>query len=637
MTPGAWTGAKRLATAAAVLAGYAVLLVTVPVAAAGGEGTAAQGVGYDGAKAYACALAWSLVSLGALALLARGPAAPAADGGQAAVAPFLSRRAAWIERGVVFAVFAGLYFPPFLARNGPYVEDGYFLAVLARMRAGQVPYADFEFLYGPLMIVPLSAWTAVAGLSLKSYYAFVAVVEGLQFAALMALLQRFVPDRRRRWAVFLLLTPLLFNTLLGLNWNALRRLVPVFAFAILLGGRRTRPRVLAAGALIGLHLAYSHDYAVACLLAASGTLAVMAFRGEGRAALLDGVLVCATAAAAWLAASVATMGAAFPVYVDSTRTMLAQFSHGAASFRFAWTVLSLALFATLALACAAVGPGLLRRGREPLSAGDRMLLASVLYALVTLRSGLNRADFWHLAAAFVPLVVTGLLPARYSAFEPGRAWRKAFTATVAVASLGYLVGSAPSLSYYAQGLAGGARDCLAGLPAGPIPPARTRGPALFAERTRPDPDLVAMAQYLADPARAAAPVLFYGACWQLPPQIGVVRTDYLVDDFMYLDVLRPTAAFLARHPDTVVVMTRPAYGRLFGLIGPDDFPESDDPSSRTATKRLGAWLASVHFEGIEHERRLKDRFWRARAGEAVRARWALAAEFGPWVVLEPRR
>lgn len=242
--------------------------------------SAAAAVGYNTGAAFWTVFIWALLAIFLFAWRSLPHARTRIDAGEWRGEPspgfgseWRPGSLVWGELLAVFAIFALAYFPVFLARHGPYMEDTYFLAALQRMDCGQLPYLDFGFLYGPLMIYPLWAWSQVFGTGMVSYFSFLSLVEGLQFAVLMGVLQYFVPQRGKRWCIFLLLLPLLFNTLLGLNYNGVRRLLP--ALVVLLAA--CRPYDLKANVccavLLGLHLAYSHEYAIAAVL---GVLAVYA-------------------------------------------------------------------------------------------------------------------------------------------------------------------------------------------------------------------------------------------------------------------------------------------------------------------------------------------------------------------------
>lgn len=625
-----------LAVGLAWLAGYVLLLAFVPrhVPVAPDVASASALAGYHTGAAYFAVAAWTALGVLACALLARSGRLPAPPPEPDPGTGETARPRAALELGLLFAVFALAYFPPFLARYGPYSEDHIYLSMLHRMAAGQRPYVDFEFLYGPLLILPVHAWVQTVGFSMKAYYALTALMEGAQATLLMGVLRRTLPRPRERWLAFLLLQPFLLNTLLGVNWNGLRRLVPVFVL-LLLARRPTQPAVVAgAGALLGLQLAYSHDYGVACLAAA---LAVFGFEVlQGRLRALPAALAfVAVSGAVGVGVAALLLGPDLATWIALARELVARYDAGEAGFAFRWTLNSLAAFALLTVAGLGVARGLFPRSPRPASAGDRLLLAGLAYAFVTLKSGLNRSDFWHLDAAFLPLAVAVLLPLPRAAFalEPGA--RKLARAALALVAATALIGILPIGSHVARGWLAGAVDVVTGRPAGVEDPPRLRAASLALENTHPDAASLELGAWLAEDARAARPVVFYGLAWSMGKQVGVPKSDFLNDEFIYSDERAlGLRRFLEERPAALVVMHRFQYERLFGLSPPDRFPELDFMVRPTPLKRIARWTTSVHYDGVPLEVRARDARLARSAGALLVERFAETARFGDWVVLE---
>ncbi|MGH0028748.1 MAG: hypothetical protein ACQGVC_03085 [Myxococcota bacterium] len=613
--------------AIAFAVGFVVLLITLPAWVAPDPDvlSAAAADGYDTAAAYWTLLAWALIGVAGFAIRDRGQPAP----DPAAPDAPATGRLDWTEIGLVFAVFALACFPLFLVRHAPYGEDQYFLTSLHRMACGQVPYRDFGFLYGPLMLYPAWGVAQLFGLSMTSYYAFLALLEGLQFALLAAALQVFLPRRRDRVVAFALLLPFLFDTMLGLNWNGMRRLVPAGVALLLAHRPYDRRALLWAAGIVGLHLAYSHEYAGAGLLAVGGTYGVAWLRGErrafGAAALLGlGSLVV------WIGSAFLLMGGDAPAYFRHLLEIVEMMSGGHAGFRFYWTANSLALFGLLSIACVTVGSGLLRRSDRPLASGDRLLLAGLLYALVVLKSGMNRCDHWHLNAPFLVLFLTFLLPLPANLWALSGGARRLGFALVCVASATYLLGIAPTGSLYAERWVRGAVDVLTGRerPA-PVP---TRTTAFEFERSEPREDFVAIGRFLAEPERAGLPVYFYGRAWQVAPMVGVCREDYALDDLMYTERARPPRVWLEENPDALIVLRRDAWDRLYG----DAADAGVDWLDLTPAKQLARWLSTVHYESSATEAELQNRARDGDTGAWIRPRYRVAREFQWFLVLEPK-
>ena len=593
--------------------------------------SAAAAQGYNTKAAFWCAFLWSLAIIGGSVVLAWRARAPEAIQ-TGAPTPTLGRLR-WPELAIVFAVFAFAYFALFLARTGPFIEDQYFLTSISRMNCGQIPFRDFEFLYGPLMIVPLRAWSQVFGVSMTSYYSALALLEGLQFALLMGVLQLFIPDRRQRTIVFLLLLPFLINTLMGLNWNGMRRLVPVLTLLLIAWRPFDWRATVVAGVVLGLHLGYSHEYASAALIGIAAIYALsLLIANERILAIRSGLTVALLAVATWALSTVLAMGSAWHDYITTALGILDLMASGHAAFKFYWTVNSLAVFGLLTLACVAVGASFARRW-GPMRAGDRMFVGSVAFALVMIKSGLTRADLWHVNSISLALMFAFLLPLPMSVVTLGDKERRWAMGLMAVAAVTYFVGIMPTGSLYAFSYLQGFADTVTGKERLVPDAAASRIPSLEYERSRPNPDFIAMGRYLAAPERKDKSVLFYGRAWVIAPRVGVCSEDYKLDDLMYSELSRPERLFLEKHPDALVVMRRMDYERIYGLADPN---APHYPMELTITKQLGRWLSTVHYDAAETEFRIQDEARDGNSGVYIHERYGLAAAFKDFVVLAPK-
>lgn len=619
--------------------GFLVLLVVIPrlVPTSTGVVSAAAVDGYNTEAAFWTALLWSLLVIFTFAMLQHlrlratsHIGTPANEASTSLVGEARPGSLAWRELLAVFTLFALAYFPFFLARYGPYMEDIIFISALDRMDCGQLPYRDFAFVYGPLMIYPVWAWSQVFGVSMVSYYGFLALIEGAQFALLMGVLQYFIPQRRQRYWVFLLLLPFLFDTLLGLNYNGMRRLVP--ALVLILAAHRpfSRPANILCAIVLGLHLAYSHEFALAALLGVLGMYGVMLLQGERAESIRAASLITVGAVGTWLVATALVLGDSMPSYIEHAGDVMSMMSSGHAGFRFYWTVNSMALFGLLTIGCVTIGKVLLPSPEVALKTGDRLMLGAVLFALVTLKSGLTRSDLWHLNAAFLPLLFAFLLILPSKAMAVIDTQRGLARGLIVVASLTYLIGIAPTGSLYAASYLRGFVDTLSG-PPGASEKDVTRTHSIEFERTQPGADFVAMGRFLAAPERAHRPVLFYGRAWDVPPRVGVCPGDYKLDDLMYSEFSRPESSYLEEHPDTLVVIRSEDYKRLYGLA---DRNASQSGLVLTPTKQLGRWLSTVHYDSAEAEARLQDETRERLTGKYIRNSYKLAADFGSYVILE---
>lgn len=601
--------------------------------------SAAAAEGYSGRGAYLLAAGWLGVTVVAAAWQRRRESREAYASGAAAAAvePAGGGGAgAWWVAGVAGLVMVVAYFPPFLAATGPFIEDQIHLTALHRMLGGQRPYVDFEFLYGPLMLYLAAGWTYVFGYSLLSFYWYVAMLEAIQLAIMVAVIWWLIPERRWRVVALLVVGGLILNALVGPNWSATRRLAGFLGLLVVASGPLATRHVLTAAALFGIQLAYSHDFGVASLAGAGAMYAVLLAATPRWRVAGAGAFVAAGAGLVWFVTTRLLLGGDFGSYLSETADLMARFSAGEAGFRFYWTVNSLAVFAVLVLAAVVVGRRLatLREGSP--NRADLLLVGGFVFALVGLKSGLNRSDLWHLDASLVPLALALLMP--YRRHVPGRRRVRILSgALLVVVSLTYVFGLLPSGSLLASGWVRGAAAVIApaeGSPAAALPP--TRAPVLDRERLAAGSPTHQLAVFLHRPEWVDRPVIFYGDTWSLGKAIGVYRTSPINDDFLYSDErgLR-FRAHLEENADALVLMRDDVYRRLYGLSDPNEFPEHERRFAPSPAKRIASWLSTTHYRGLEHEVRLKDRRWTRTVGEYVRPRYEAIAQIGRIVILAP--
>jgi hypothetical protein len=597
----------------------------------------ASEAGFSTVAAYRLALLWMAGVVAAGWLLARGDRAGAAAGA-GNVAPVSGpARGAWesAELAIVAALVLLAFWPPFLAVRAPYVEDSNFLVALQRMHQGQLPYRDFEYLYGPLMLAPAHWFLQLTGFSARHYYAWLAVLEVLVAVAVVRWAQRVVVGRLARLAVVAVLLALLMNPLLGLNYNGVRRMLPVAGLLVLCLGRDDPRQRAGAALLVGLAIAYAHEQGLAAL-AAAGAVFALDLRDRPPAAwtpvVRQGMAFLAIAGAVWAVVAFATTGGAFPDYLREVRALVSRFSAGEAGFPFAWTLNAAALFTLLAIAGIAVGRGLATRATP--TAWDRYTLAAFVLAVIALKSGLTRADMFHLDAGALGLALVFLVPRAAPRFGPdARAWRAGRVATVTVAATSAF-GMLPTVSGVASGWLAGARAAWHHTPSLQVPfvPA---APALMLEHVEQDSATVALAAWLAAPARRNRPVLFYDRLWNVGLVIGVYKQDFLNDKFMYGAARGARErAFLDAHPDALVVIDRPSLERIRGVRPPSSFDESEHGQPASLVKAWAARVSSVHFDAVPVETRIHDVLWRRALGDDLRTRYDSTWGAGSVVVLE---
>ncbi len=611
----------------------AAAMVTVPARVH--LAAAAAGGGYDPSVAHlvlvAAAGTWAALHLlrGAMPV----PASPVPAG-----LPAGRRREARLVGLAVFGACLLLYFPPFLARYGPLGEDKYFLSSLLRLLDGQRPYADFEFIYGPLLLLPLAGWTAVAGYSLASYYWFLALVEAATWGAVAVGLGRLIPDRRSWLLALAALAIVLVNDNFGLSWIVLRRLLPLLVLLSWALWWRDRRRWAVPAALFGVQLLVSLEYAAASGAALGGAALVEALAARRLEPVWRGARIGLLGCVIGAAGALLLMGGEAAAWLAATWRIVVLRGGGEAGFAYHPSVNGLAVLVLLFLACAAVGAGLRRRGAT-FEAGDRFLLASLGYALVAMKSGLARSDMYHLVPPVLGLIGAVLLPLPTAVFAVPAWHRRLRASAVAVICATYLPGLvAGGGRLWAQALALGARDVLTGRPASSAVPVRSRLPVLGPERTEADPAWMALAEYFGDTERAGVPVVFYERSWGLDRHIGVAKPvgvyptdDYLVSDEKGLEVRR----FLEAHPEALVIVSDESWAYLT-VPGPEPAYTSMFwfRRVRSLPVRFLEYWSSSHFgtATIEERVRKRDR-WARTVGRWLAEHYAPRHAVGDVVVL----
>ena len=626
------------------LLGFGVLLVTVPRFFATDPSvlSAASEQGFNTNAAFLVALTWSIAVLVMAGLLLgkRGWSA-ASENGDVPVADWRADgRPFFLTLVIVVGVIAIAYFPPFIARYGPYQEDAIFLNLLHRMDGGMQPYRDFEFLYGPMMIAPVVWLTQLTGYNTLTYYTYYAVLECAVGAVLVWWAFRRIPKPTERYVAIIVLLALLLNPFLGLNYNGLRRLLPVIAIALLAIGR-DRSRLRLASALVtGFTLSYVHEMGTAALAGAGAVFGVELLRGERStrgSVIRDGLVYLAVSVCSWLGFIALVLGRGVVDYLREIASLVPRFAAGEAGFAFSWTLNSLALFALVSVTLVLVGRGLVSRATIPMTPGDRFILASLVVAIVALKSGLTRSDMYHLDTGIVALAMAFLFPLNARLFAPSVRIRHLGMVSAAVIGATYGFGNLPTVSMIARGWVRGARDVTSGQVRGQTARFDPVAPSSLLKATNPSPSLVGLARYVSEPERRGKPVFFYGRRWALGPIIGVYKEDFLNDNFIYSDARGERArGFLVNNSEALVLMNRPDYERLWGIRPDTAFDVGEYGMAPSLVKRVASKVSSVHYDAAPLEARVHAARWRRTVGNYVRANYDSIAAFGSVMVLRRR-
>ncbi|MGV6847587.1 MAG: hypothetical protein ACWA5A_04325 [Marinibacterium sp.] len=626
------TKTQALGVALVSWLGFIALLAFVPWLGAAQPDlpNVAAVLGYDIDLAYILVAGWAAFVILAVAFWQRRTRAEVGtDGAPARAIPALRR---WIELAVVGGGALIAYWPFALARIGPSIEDVYFVNVLWRMQCGATPYTDFEFLYGPLMIGPLWLWIQSVGLSLTAYYTFYAVLQAGLAIAVMAILQAFLPRALPRYAAFAILLPMIFDLLYGLNWTAWRYFGIVFVLLLLAEDPIKPRRWMLAAIVTGVQAAYSYEFGIATGLSALTILVLEAFSRPTGRVVTAAVGYAAGSVAVWAGVAVAFAGAAFGDYLSLTGLVARSATDsGLGRFAFFWTVQSLALFLILSAVIPMAGVALARIGRATPRPGDRQLAGALVFALVTLKIALQRADYLHLVVPFVPLILVLLIHApRQLALTTQWLQRLALGAIV-VASLAHVVGYGPLGVGMINATKTGWRHILTDRPR--IGPVEARQPTINDQRSYLNTDVRDLAARLATPEFAGRPVLFYRQTWDLPPKVGVCPEAYAFYDLLYSDSRAPLADLVAQTPELLVVLTEDDW---VSLTQPA-LPLPDHLSDLTGLRRIAQIVGSGHYAQSPIENGapgIEERMWRDAVGNDIVAAFSPAARLGRLMILE---
>ncbi len=624
----------KLASPFLVWAGFIALLSWVPwhLATNPDLPNSAAILGYNIKAAYLLVVGWALLCFGILATFSRpAPPLPQPVPDQAKnyqSGPSLARR--WTERICVAGFTLIAYWPPAIARFGKHIEDAYFLTALQRMSCGEMPYVDFEFLYGPLMIAPAHAWMDTFGFSMTAYYAYYAMLQVALFVLIIALLQRFIPQTRRRWLAFFILLPFYVDILYGLNWIGWRHIVGLLAIVVISNNDRYYGRAALTGIILGLGAAFSYEYAFAAWCAATAILGVQMLAPKRRAIphLLGAALLMTTVMLAiGLGVIYWATGAQLVEYIQATRhAAQTALSLGLGQFAFFWTGHSLALFFILS-AVITVWAGAIRNIRHHTpNSTDLMLIGAVIFALVALKIGLQRADYLHMAVPFLPLIFVLSLGHQTEILTFGRRLKTAISIALVVASVTHLIGHAPLGRWVGSSMARGlyheitARD-LAGA-------VEARRHSIQSERSLHQPDKIELARVLAATDFRDRPVLYYYQEWDITLDAGTCASGYAFYDLLYSDARHPLAE-TAKKPGLIVVMNTSDYQKLFNGVT-SDAPHRQEP----ALSKLARWTSSNHAAQSVLEQDAEWAMWKSALGDDLIREFHILKELKGFVLLE---
>ena len=610
--------------------GYIVLLAVVPwwITPSSNLPNTAALQGYNIAVAYLTIAAWTLAAIVPVRLLSKGEIKNSTIENIRSKQPTLTGHPrVELLVATIFVVF--LYWPSSLARFGPHVEDTYFLTVLWRIACGEIPYKDFEFLYGPAMIYLPAWWQSINGFSMQSYYTMFLMLQLAPLILVVKLLQKYHRRFRARLLSFFILIPFMADFLLGLNWIAIRYFAVVVALLVLSHRPRSYPAVTLSGVVIGLSAAYSYEYATAALLSCLAILSIQLSQSRCKEIILSSVILSTTSVLVWFTTTLALTGDNFYEYLFSTHhTTSTATTLGLGQFAFTWTLHSLALFFVLASMVVVITRNL--HNRLHYTPCDLQLIGATVFTLVVLKISFQRADYLHLAVAFVPLIIMFLIHDPTKQLNYSSILRTAMLSAIVLASVCHAIGHIPNGRWVLFGMARGLVHEITNRPKVDIIDARNHG--IQIERTNAKSSDLQVAALFNRPDLRDRPVLFYGSTWDLAIRAGVCPSGYSFYDLLYSDERKPLVRTVESTPDLLVVMRKHEYNQLFSEAD-SEFPRSD----LLPLQRVARVLSSVHFTETKLEKEIEFNLWRNSLGNKLSRSYRIKEHVADLVVLEEKK
>ena len=542
----------------------------------------------------------------------------------------------WLERCLASILPWIIYCPLFLPRYGPFVEDTYFLSLLNRMHDGQIPYADFETLYSPLMVYLPYYWSQIVGHSMVGYYAYICILESLQYLLIVVLLQKYIPNTKHRLLAIILLSGMMFNTLLAPTWNGLRRLFPLLILLYASQATNSTIRSLLSGLLLGLMMAYSHDFGAACAIGLAGAYLVEFANTRSLQIIMRLAMIGIVSLCIWVLTTWAVLGNHADAYFQHSVYSMGRYSQEG-GFQFYWTLNSLAVFALIIGTALLVGAGSATKGK--LSDGDLFLVATFVYAIIAMKSGMNRCDMWHLVPPTFGLVLWWILPLNKSRFSPPKSISSVMISIAAIISTTYFIALAPTGQYYVSGLLKGGRDVLSGI--SPTFSGSTRFPSILRENSYPEKAQTELAEYLNQPDQRDRPVFLYSRLWSLDKAIGIIPKTYPTDDFLLSESAGiKLGEYVSGPTNPLVIVDKPVFDAIYAHNKPSDSIselETSDYFNRrnndTPMKKLLRLTSTVHYVAAPIENIEKEKRWMRTVGFELKKTHHKVAQFGQFVVL----
>jgi len=470
------------------------------------------------------------------------------------------------------------------------------------------------------------------------YYAYICLLESVQYLLIVVLLQIYIPNAKHRFWAILLISGMVFNTLLSPTWNGLRRLFPVLILLYASQATQSTNKSLISGLLLGLMMAYSHDYGAACAIGLAGAYLAAYANMRSLPILFRLAMIGIVSLAVWILTTWSILGTDTVRYFEHSIYSMSRYSQEG-GFQFYWTLNSLAVFSIIIGSALLIGQGSLRK--QHFSTADLFLISAFVYTIIALKSGMNRCDMWHLVPPTFGLVLWWILPLDKYRFSAPKPIRTAMVGIIAVMSTTYLIALAPTGQHYLTGLYNGAKDVLSGRT--PSFSSNTRIPSILAENSDPEPAQTQLAEYINRPELRVRPVFLYSRLWGLDKAIGVVPETYPTDDFLLSESAGiELGKYVAGPAKPLVVLDQPLFDAIYqNATLPDSMSKLeasayfDRRNNSTLMKQILRLTSTVHYVAAPIENIEKEKRWIRTVGVKLKTSHRKIAQFGQYVVLEP--
>ena len=266
-----------------------------------------------------------------------------------------------------------------------------------------------------------------------------------------------------------------------------------------------------------------------------------------------------------------------------------------------------------------MGKAIIEARKGSWNANSALLIGGLMYTVISLKSGLSRADQWHLIAIILILAFAIVVPMQNGVSIVAGRSRYAARVLLVVLSLTYFYGNKPITGYYIRGLQNGFTDIVKNVPTSLPADPQPLLPALIYERTHLKIKLNALSEFFSRTTWRGVPVVVYGGAWALASFIGVKKFGFLADNYIYSDERGlKLRQFLIDTPNAVVIIKIAEYEwLLLGAEAEARVARSGWLGGDQMGKELRSLLSSVHIKQVRIENVLIEKRWRRLIGNYV--------------------